>query len=366
MAELMQASRNWMSRPDEERFTSLPAMLKASEDRRGRSLERVIPNRKIEARPVEGDKAALALVVNGVPTLPSHWAFGQMAALVGAPASYLRTLPPEMTADCLNYGLLKQRQVQEVGTLSIVDGDSPAELAAATGPNYGRIWNDDVIRALIARFGDGVTGDFTVPGEFGKAVEVSKANTTLFRSDRDMFVFLADEQNRIEIPNRRAGRGGSLARGFFVYNSEVGASSLGMKTFLFDYVCCNRIVWGATDVATFNIRHTSGAPHRFVEEMAPAIELYAQAATNSIVDAITAAQAKRIGDQDDVDAFLRRRFTAGQVKAIKLAHEVEEARPIETIFDAVTGATAYAKGLKHQDSRVGLEETAGKMLDLVR
>jgi hypothetical protein len=98
------------------------------------------------------------------------------------------------------------------------------ELAAVTGPNYGRIWNADVAKALRDRFGDGVTGQFTVPGEFGKAVdEVTKANTTLFAGERDMFVFLADEKNRIEVPNRRNGEAGEMARGFFVWNSEVGS-----------------------------------------------------------------------------------------------------------------------------------------------
>ena len=41
-----------------------------------------------------------------------------------------------------------------------------------------------------------------VPGEFGGRVTVTKDNTTLYASDRDMFVFLADEENRIELPNR--------------------------------------------------------------------------------------------------------------------------------------------------------------------
>ena len=76
-----------------------------------------------------------------------------------------------------------------------------------------------------------------MPGEFGNKVTVTTANTTLFASDRDMFVFLADEDNRIEIPNRRAGKFGSFARGFFVWNSEVGKTTLGAGFFLFDYVC---------------------------------------------------------------------------------------------------------------------------------
>jgi hypothetical protein len=70
----------------------------------------------------------------------------------------------------------------------------------------------DVVDALVDRFGDGVSGSWRVPGEFGNRVAVTKGNTTLFASDRDMFVFLADEENRIELPNRRAGRMGSFAR----------------------------------------------------------------------------------------------------------------------------------------------------------
>ena len=106
-------------------------------------------------------------------------------------------------------------------------------LRAATGPQYGRVWNADVVAMLIDRFGDGVTGDWRVPGEFGRRVTVDRRNTTLFASDRDMFVFLADEDRRIEVAGR------NLARGFFVWNSEEGGKSLGAGFYLFDYVCAN-------------------------------------------------------------------------------------------------------------------------------
>ncbi len=39
---------------------------------------------------------------------------------------------------------------------------------------------------------------------------VTKENTTLYASDRDFFVFLANEKNKIEVPNRRNGRAGSM------------------------------------------------------------------------------------------------------------------------------------------------------------
>jgi hypothetical protein len=69
-------------------------------------------------------------------------AFGQLATLAGAPAGYLRTLPTPLAADALNYGLQYNRDVEDVGLL-LTAGDSKT-LRAATGPRYGRIWNDEV------------------------------------------------------------------------------------------------------------------------------------------------------------------------------------------------------------------------------
>lgn len=370
---LMQASHQWATRPPEERFTSLPAMRDAATNFRSRSTERRVANRDVKAHPIDGDAKGIALNVNGMIAVPSHWAFGGVCGLIGAPAGYLRRLPIPMIADCLNFGLQVERKVEEIGSLITMPGDgepdgTPAMLTAATGPSYGRVWNDDVLNKLIDRFGDGVPGHggkFTVPGEFGKAVEVDNGNTTLYRSDRDMFVFLADETNRIEIPNRRNGQPGSLARGFFLWNSEVGSTTLGIATFLFDYVCCNRMVWGSTEFAEIRVRHTAGAPHRWIEEVAPALEVYANAGTHNIVEAVVKAQAARIGDGAAVEKFLTERFnSANTAKAIMLAHEAEEGRPIESLWDATTGTTAYAKGLSYTADRVDMERAGGKLLTL--
>ncbi len=308
---------------------------------------------------------------SGNPAALTHWSFGQLAQRAGAPTAYVRDLPAPLAADCLNYGLRVSRDAAEIGILLQGSTDSaPATLRAATGPSYGRVWNSTITKALVDRFGDGLTGDFRVPGEFGKEIVVDKANTTLYASDRDMFVFLADEKHRIEVPNRRNGETGSLARGFFIWNSEVGAQTFGVATFLFDYVCCNRIVWGATGYKELRIRHTAGAPHRWVEEVAPALEAYAQSSAVSVTEAIANARAAKLGGSTvaetaaAVEKFLRDRFTRGQAQAIQLAHVADEERPIETLWDVVTGVTAYARGVSHQDERVGLEREAGKILDL--
>lgn len=358
--ELMQASRQWASRPADERFLDLYDMSNALQHTRALSREVATTTKAISFRPTFEGKGIDIVSKAGHAYEPTHWAFGQLATLANAPAGYLRTLRSELAADCLNFGMLRNPE-REIGVLLQKNGEAHAR--AATGVKYGRIWNEDICNAIIDNYGDGRTGRFKVPGEFGKVVDITKENTTLYAGDRDMFVFLADEENRIELPNRRDGQSGSLARGFFVWNSEVGASTFGIASFLFDYVCCNRIVWGAQEFKQIKLRHTSGAPERFLSEVQPALQTYANSSTKSIEVALRCAQATKI--KTDVDEFIAKRFGKRLVETMKTIHALEEDRPIETLWDVTTAATAYARNVKWQDERVAIEKTAGDILDLV-
>lgn len=360
MTTLMQASHQWATRPSDERYTSLVDMQAHFNQQRVESKAVVVPSKRIEAVPQPDNKGLEIVGPNGHAYTPTHWAFGQLAQRAEAPAGYLRSLPSPIAADCINYGLKFKREIEDVGVLLQRNGSNMAR--AVTGPNYGRIWNADIVSGLVKRFGDGVTGRFKVPGEFGKAVKVTKANTTLFAGDRDMFVFLADEQNRIEMKDRRDGKAGSLARGFFLWNSEVGSATFGVSTFLFDYVCCNRIVWGAKEFRQITIRHTASAPERWADELAPALTAYANSSETSVVKAIADAKAARI--DGDVADFLGKRFGKRMAASIINTHTAEEGRPIETLWDAATGATAFARNIGWQDDRVELERKAGELLDL--
>ncbi len=317
MTELMQAHRQWMSRAADERFTSLLDMQAFKRRLRDNSRSQVISSRGLSVRPVEDDARALEIMGygNGLPAAaPTHWSFGQLCGLASpgnSPASYFREtqMPAPMIADCLNYNLRFTRGVEDIGVLLTTNEDSSVnELRSVNGPNYGRIYDAEVVDTLVDRFGDGVSGQWRVPGEFGNRVTITKDNTTLFASDRDIFVFLADEENRIELPNRRPGRFGSFARCFFVWNSEVGKTTLGAGFLLFDYVCCNRIIWGADQYTEVRIRHTKGAPDRWLEEVTPVLREYSQASAKPVVQAIEDARNKRI--QTDLDQFLANRFGA--------------------------------------------------------
>jgi hypothetical protein len=362
-------SRQWSSRPADERFTSLTALAAYTSYRRTHSRSVKLANRQLTILPNAADRLDVAVTgPNGHPAQFTHWSFAQLSSLAGVPAGYLRSgLPGDLIADNLNWGLHYGRQTEDIGVLlrRTVE-DNTTTLAAATGPTYGRIWDAEICHELVQHYGDGVTGDWRVPGEFGTALpEITAANTTLYGSDRDMWVFLADETNRVTIANRRDGSAGSLARGFYISNSEVGAATLTLGMFLFDYACCNRILWGVSERAEIKIRHTSGAPFRFSEEVLPVLSQLARRdiSARPISDTIAAAQSTKL--TGDIDRFLTERFAryGKHVPAgIVAAHLAEEHRPIETVWDAVTGVTAYAKLIPWQDDRVALERTAGALL----
>ena len=367
MTELMQAHRQWMSRAPDERFTNLLHMQDFKRRVRDNSQSHVLSSRKLEVVPIEGDPRGMQVAIGASPVAATHWSFGQLCSLASpgnSPASYFREtkMPAPMIADCLNYNLQFTRGVEDIGVLLTQKGDYDNELRSVNGPNYGRVYDADVVDALVERFGDGVSGTWRVPGEFGNRVTVDKQNTTLFASDRDMFVFLADEENRIELPNRRAGKFGSFARGFFVGNREVGKSSLFAGFFLFDYVCCNRIIWGADQYTEVRIRHTKGAPDRWLEEVTPVLKEYSEGSSKPVVQAIEDARSKRI--DDELTTFLAKRFGKQMAPAIAAIHETEEGRPIETLWDVTVAATAYARSVQNTDKRLEIERAAGELMKL--
>jgi hypothetical protein len=360
MINQFSANEQWRNRPQDERFTSLTDLRAQAQHVMDHSAARVVASKSISADIQDGKLVVVG--PSGKAAIPTHWAFGQLSQRAGAPAGYLRDLPNELAADCLNYGLHVARPVDDVGVLLYQNG-GPAELHAVTGPNYGRIWNARLAAALVEAFGDGRTGAFRIPGEFGKQVQITKENTTLYASDRDMVVFLADEDKSTEVPNRRDGKTGRISTGLAIGNSDVGGGTLWVAQFAFDYFCCNRIIWGLRNVEDFAIRHTASAPHRFLSEVVPMLQEIARSNVTLEQARIVAAQASKIAD---VDAFFKnRKFSRSQVGAIKAAYKTDESSELLdgcSVWDAVVAATAYARGLQYQDARTDVEREAGRML----
>jgi hypothetical protein len=366
MTTLSTLHSQWASRPDDQRFVTMADLHSFLVKVRDNSKTAVVSTRALQVQPVANDPKGLQVHVNSdrLPAVlaPTHWAFGQLCSLTGingtpaAPAAYLRSLHPNLAADCLNWGLQVVRDAEDVGLLAYENGGSM--LTAATGPKYGRIWNATIAASVMHNLDLSVWG---VPGVFGRPLDqVTKDNTTLYTSDRDMFIFLCDETHRVAVPNRRDGKGTELYRGFYLRNSEHGACRLEVVTMYYDGICGNRYIWGAEEVQEFSIIHRAAAPDRFVEECVPALQRYANAPTGGITRAIEDARKDRLGDK--VQDFLAKRFGPQIGAKIEQAHLVDEGRPIENRWDALVGATAYARQIKYQDARTTFEAEAGKLL----
>ena len=100
-------SSEWFSRPADQRFLSLSDLHRSVKARADRSRARTLESRdvRVEARRDDGDRLSLILPGEPEPVAPTHWSFGQLASLVGAPAGYLRQLPAAVAGINLQYGL---------------------------------------------------------------------------------------------------------------------------------------------------------------------------------------------------------------------------------------------------------------------
>jgi hypothetical protein len=352
-------SSEWFSRPDDERYLSLTDLYDAVRRRADRAQARTVESRAVRVETARDNAERLALLVPGryEPVAPTHWSFGQLCSLVGAPSSYMRQLPAPLAGINLQHGLLSHR-AELVKTLEADDGR--IELRAVTGPDYGRIWDHELVAAVMRIAGNG-TGDtrWKVPGVLdwntmihNPFVDVTKDTTALYASDRDVFLFLVDDTNPIEAGRLPDGSPDLYFRGFYCWNSEVGSKTFGNASFYLRAVCMNRNLWGVENFEQITIRHSKFAAQRFAHEAAPALTSFANSSPAPFVAGITAARQRIVARTDeDRESFLRKNgFSKSETSRVIETVLGEENRKPESIFDFVQGITAVARGKAHQDA----------------
>jgi len=356
---LYDASVQWATRPQDERFQTLAQLREAVQCRRlrSRSMDVDVKNVKVGLNP-DG-----LLTVNGTitPSEPTHWSFAQLAQQAKAPAGYLRSLPKPLVVDCLNHGITMASNAS-VKFMTVERENGINTLQAVTSPTYGRIWDADVVDA-VQRIVDNSGGRFSNPLAYAKGgCEIERAG--LYASDRDVFIFMIDGGSRLEVNDRA-----KLHRGFITWNSETGSKTFGLMTFLFNEVCGNHIIWGARDVNKLLIRHTSNGPWRFDADAIPALNAYCEAGDFAEIAVIKRASENILlpnGTRDELSEWLNRqgKFTKSEVTGCYDFAKAEEG-DCKTLWHVVQGLTAYARGYDYVDARVDLEKRAGKLLELI-
>ena len=349
---LYQAHRQWAIRPKDERFGSLEDLYNFTLSKKQNSTQRVQTLETISLETNENRD----LIVNGnsPKSTISNWAFGQLGCLAGAPASYLRTIPPELAIACLQYGLKHSGRKTKI--LYREDpGNSNRFASAFTGPKYGRIWDADILENLIPSIENSA---WHVPP--ARANNESQ-NSGLYASDHDMFVFFVNDEKPVEIGNAK------LGRGFFCWNSETGSSTFGLTTFLYNYICGNHIVWGAEQVEELKIIHRANAPSHFYSQALPALNKYVgdKSIDNNVLTTVDKALCHKIGNTLDnaLDWFKPKPFTKQEV-INAWDTGIKEGEDVTNVWGMVQGLTAYARNLPFCDKKVNLERRAGGLLKL--
>ena len=122
----------WATRPDDERFLSLTELSGFVRGRRDRSQELLATSKRLNITPgrQSGD-LVIETDTCDAPLAPTHWGFGQIATLAGAPADYLRSLPAELVADNIRFGL-SQRTNEEIKLYAEMTSEGGAALRSAT------------------------------------------------------------------------------------------------------------------------------------------------------------------------------------------------------------------------------------------
>lgn len=375
------ASSQWASRPADERFWSLADLKTACETVRGNSA---VARREFKTlKAISADGEVQLAGPSGNPARLTHYAFGQIARAVGAPSEYLRELPPSTAVECLNVGLAKRADDGPRDLLFHKNGG--LTLRACLSDKYERVWDADVARYLEKLEGwrapagreppgyDGpsrpATVDDILPGQINIGPGSMIVPSGLYASDHDMFCFLVAPDRVIE-----DGTGGSLMRGIFVRNSEVGDASLSVTFFLMQAVCGNHIVWGARGVHEIRVRHVGSEPLsralrgfeaelRKFHDAEPEEERMIQAARKLVLGNTKDEVLEAIVKYARSHSLPLAQKRVAEAYEIAAAHEAWYGNP-RSLWGVVAGLTHGSQTTGFADARADADRVAGKLLDM--
>jgi hypothetical protein len=274
---------------------------------------------------------------------------GQLAAQARVPMSLLERLKPETRASVMNQCYPRDRKHKS----GLVDGDS---LRAITSDRYERVWDDELYDVL---------GRWLVPSGFIPAVPTfnkglaQDTRPALFRSDRDSFAFFYSTED----PHDAFG---GLRKGVVVFNSEVGAKSLGYSTFIFREVCGNFLIWGAEGVTEKKQRHTSTVRDLFnefdrelrtISNLVSPLE-YAAIEKAAATPFVTSGRIEDAAKRLHKELGISRDLVPEVLEAVRLPENPGD----ESVWSYVNAITSTAKLEPYAEGRITLASVAGELL----
>lgn len=347
------AQTQYFSRPADQKFSTLDDLYNKVHSRRMSAIE--FEADIVDVHASVTPEGGLVYEAKHNTLSPTHWAFGQTAARIGVPAAYARKVASQgrvdLVAEMLNHGIAKSEH-EGFKFLATDEPSGSTTLYAATSPSYGRIWDADVVESTKQVI-DAQNGTFYSPWAWGHK------HRALFGSSQDVFMYFIDGGSIVD----GGGDMDQLHRGIYIWNSEVGAATFGIATFLFRETCGNFLVWGVQNAKILNIRHTSGGPQRFINDAVPALKEFAASSVKQLEEGVHAAKRYALStDEDEIVTFaMKHGFNRAEAKRAIGAAQTEEGQ-CATLWDLVNGFTAVARMMAFADAKADMEVRAGKLM----
>lgn len=361
---LMTAATQYATRPADERFASPALMLRSAQEDKSASREATYNLKDLKVLPTD-NRVVLASPKGSADF--THWSFGQLCKTLKAPANYLRSLPPTVAADAMNFGL----RSSEPGTVANIlvrapkAGEMLPVVRAATSESYARVWDADLYGQLHSALLDRDSRWMTPPTWDG-------APAGAYRGDRDSFLIVVNGGSIVTDPSLMHARGGSagvdgasMFRGLMIRNSEVGGGAVSIDHVLFRYICGNHIIWGATFDRRFRRRHVGHNTNRdVVKEILRAAALVGQQSPERDEAIIRALISKELATTKEgvIDELRSLGFTKEDATNAYEACETFEAASPRSFWGLAQGATRVSQESGFQDERLSMDRLASLVL----
>ncbi len=355
------AASQYANRPKDQQFASLDALIASGLEDKNHSAERNynLKDLRVIARGddirIEGPKGEATF---------THWSFGQLCRMLGAPAGYMRKgLTPQLVADCLDHGL----QTGEIGATASVllrqpNGNPTPVFRCCTTDSYSRVWDCDLAHSAQQHV-------FNYTGGSGQAWQNAPTwegeQIAGFRSDRDSFILQIDGGSIVTDPSAGQGEDGKLYRGIMLRNSEVGASSITIEVVLFRYICGNWNLWGAVLGQTWRRRHVGTGLNRAVlRELASVARNFTQrpaSADDALIRSLISHELAHT--REAVIDELRKMGASKDVAeaAYDRTVQTEKASP-RSFWGIAQGVTRLSQDSGYQDERYTLDKLGALIL----
>ena len=159
-----------------------------------------------------------------------------------------------------------------------------------------------------------------------------------------------------------------MYKGLIYWNSEVGDKKIGCMKFLYNAMCGNHIIWGASEVLEFSARHV-GNVRRQLQRFDFEIKRYANESISDLEGQIQAAHRKMIESTKEgvLDFLFGKRSLGLTKKVLEAGYDAvipEQDGDPRTVWGMVQGLTRHSQTIPYADKRQAIDQASARVMKI--